>query len=51
MVIALLLIFTDHVQMGIVCPVARTAVSAQFLMKQAIFSRIIAAKSLGVTGL
>lgn len=50
-VIALLLIFTDDVQIGIVCPVSQAAVSARFLMKQAVFSSSSAAEILGTAGL
>ena len=50
-VIALLLIFTNDVQMGIVCPVAQAVVSARFLMKRTVFSIVPAAESLEIAGL
>ena len=43
--------FTDDVQMGIVRPVTQVAVSARFLMRQAIFSAVTVAESLEIAGL
>ena len=50
-VIALLLIFTDDVYMGIVCPVAQAAVSARFPINRLFLSLFFAAESPKIAGL
>jgi hypothetical protein len=47
----LLLIFTDDIQMGIVCPLTQAAVSARFPMKQAVSSIVPTAESFEITRL